>query len=149
MARKSFSVRLDGKEYKLRLTRDGQRNLRERYGEPPLDTLMSAGNDTERLCAVLTEALNWKGNENAITDGEEFYDLLVDCGYAGQVRFFDLCADIAATSGLLTPDWAKQVKDATAREVNRAYDRIFGGNGGAENESAETEENPTTAQPGA
>lgn len=144
MMRKSFSVRLDGKEYKLRLTRDGQRNLRERFGESPLDTLMSAANDEGRLCAVLGESLDWKGNENAITDGEEFYDLLVDCGYAGQERFFGLCADIAAVSGLLTPDWAKQVKGVMAREVSAAYDRLLVGEA-----AGETKENPTTTQPSA
>ena len=42
-----------------------------------------AATDSRRMVALLEEALNWEGNENPVTDGERFYDLLVDQGYCG------------------------------------------------------------------
>ncbi len=151
MGRKSLSVRLDGKEYKLRLVRDGQKNLRERFGETPLQTIMSAANDEDRLCALFTEALNWPGSGNEITDGEEFYDLLVDCGYVGQERFYALAMDIAVTSGLVTADVAKRAKESTSRMIRSAYTMAFDEMDGvldrvskASDKEPDEEENPTT-----
>lgn len=149
MARKNFSVRLDGKEYKLRLTAGGQKALRQRFNEVPLEIAMTAANDEERLTALLTEALNWPDSGNTITDGEEFYDLLVDNGYAGQGRFNALVMDIVAASGMIKPDVAAKNKTATDKLLDRVYNQIFdrmesGGLSDDAETAAETEENPTT-----
>ena len=148
MARKSFSVRMDGKEYRLRLTAGGQKALRQRFNEVPLEIAMTAANDEERLTALLTEALSWPDSGNTITDGEEFYDLLVDNGYAGQGRFNALVMDIVAASGMIKPDVAAKNKTATDKLLDRVYNQIFdrmesGDLGGTET-AGETEENPTT-----
>lgn len=151
MARKNHPVRLDGKEYKLRLTIAGQKHLRQQFNKPPIDVAMEAASDEEMLCALLTEALSWPESGNEITDGEEFYDLLVDNGYDGQDQFFGLVMDIASKSGMMKPEVAKRAKDATEKMLNKAFASAFDAMEGAleEQEPATDtdEENPTKTKP--
>ena len=81
MSRKYHTLRLGDDQYRLRLTIRGQNNLRERFQEDTIQTVLGAATDSRRMVALLEEALNWEGNENPVTDGERFYDLLVDQGY--------------------------------------------------------------------
>ena len=124
MARKYLPLRGDGAEYRLRLTIGGQRNLRARFGEETLQTVFLAAADPERMCALLTEALSWPESGNTVTDGEVFYDLLVDWGYRGQERFGGLAFDLAAASGLITESQATQLKDTLHTAMEDAFTQL-------------------------
>lgn len=132
MSRKYHTLRLGDGQYQLRLTIRGQNNLRERFQEDTVQTVLGAVSDSRRMVALLEEALNWEGSENAVTDGERFYDLMVDQGYCGQIQFSELAFDIAACSGLLTKEQAKTLKDSVAKAVTDAYDDIRAGREAAE-----------------
>ena len=121
MSRKYHTLRLGDDQYRLRLTIRGQNNLRERFQEDTIQTVLGAATDSRRMVALLEEALNWEGYENAVTDGERFYDLLVDQGYCGQIQFSGLAFDIAACSGLVTAEQAKTLKESVAKAVTDAY----------------------------
>lgn len=121
MARKYLSLRGDGAEYRLRLTVSGQRNLRAQFGEETLQTVFLAATDSERMCALLREALSWQDSGNPVTDGETFYDLLVDWGYRGQERFGALAFDLAAASGLITEGQAAQLKETLHKAMAEAF----------------------------
>lgn len=152
MAKKYHLVRLDGQDFKLRLTFGGQKRLREQFQMPPLDVAMSAANDEEKLCALFHEALDWPESGNLITDGEAFCDLLVDNGYAGQERFNNLVMDIVAASGMMTVDMAVRYRQSMTRMLRRVYDKAFEQLDGAldqleehqEESTGKEEENPTT-----
>lgn len=139
MSRKYHILRLGESQYRLRLTIRGQNNLRERFQEDTIQTVLGAATDSRRMVALLEEALNWEDNENAVTDGERFYDLLVDQGYCGQIQFSGLAFDIAACSGLVTVEQANTLKASVAKAVTDAYADI---REGKESEEAPEEEPP-------
>ena len=139
MSRKYHTLRLGDDQYRLRLTIRGQNNLRERFQEDTIQTVLGAATDSRRMVALLEEALNWEGHENAVTDGERFYDLLVDQGYCGQIQFSGLAFDIAACSGLVTMEQAKTLKESVAKAVTDAYADI--------REGKEAEEVPEEDRP--
>lgn len=139
MSRKYHTLRLGDDQYRLRLTIQGQNNLRERFQEDTIQTVLGAATDSRRMVALLEEALNWEGHENAVTDGERFYDLLVDQGYCGQIQFSGLAFDIAACSGLVTAEQAKTLKESVAKAVTDAYADI--------REGKEAEEVPEEERP--
>ena len=146
MSRKYHTLRLGDSQYRLRLTIRGQNNLRERFQEDTIQTVLGAATDSRRMVALLEEALNWEGNENPVTDGERFYDLLVDQGYCGQIQFSGLAFDIAACSGQLAgekqlpiyevfPFWTTdEVNEMRLNEYRRRMERMAakGGNGGGQ-----------------
>ncbi len=117
MSRKYYSLRLGEEQYRLRLTIRGQKNLAERFHEDTLQTILTAATDSQRMAALLEEALNWEGSGNPNTDGEAFYDLLVDQGYCGQIQFSALAFDLAVTSGLMTAQQAGQLKASVSQAV--------------------------------
>lgn len=139
MSRKYHTLQLGDDQYRLRLTIRGQNNLRERFQEDTIQTVLGAATDSRRMVALLEEALNWEGHENAVTDGERFYDLLVDQGYCGQIQFSGLAFDIAACSGLVTAEQAKTLKESVAKAVTDAYADI--------REGKEAEEVPEEERP--
>lgn len=139
MSRKYHTLRLGDDQYRLRLTIRGQNNLIERFQEDTIQTVLGAATDSRRMVALLEEALNWEGHENAVTDGERFYDLLVDQGYCGQIQFSGLAFDIAACSGLVTAEQAKTLKESVAKAVTDAYADI--------REGKEAEEVPEEERP--
>ena len=124
MARKHYPVTLDGITYRLRLTVGGQRSLQSRFGEETLQTVFLAAADSQRMCALLTEALSWPDSGNPITDGEQLYDLLVDGGWTGQERFGALAFDLAAASGLITEAQAKQLKSTLHTAMEDAFSHL-------------------------
>lgn len=126
MAKRSYGLMVDGQRVQLRLTVAGQRALRERYQEEPLQTILAAAGDGEKMAALLEAALNWEGNRNGIHNGEELYDLLVDEGWSGQVRFGGLAFDIAAQSGLISQEQAEQLKASIAQAVEEAFQMLDG-----------------------
>ncbi|MCC8099231.1 MAG: hypothetical protein LIO78_04080 [Clostridiales bacterium] len=119
-----YNLRVGGQDYRLRLTLGGQKRLKERFAEETLQTVLSAAGDGECMAALLGEALSWEGSGNPITDGEAFYDLLVDCGYAGQEAFGGLAFDIAACSGLISEGQARMLKKTLAEAVDQAFQQV-------------------------
>ena len=139
MTRNYHTLRLGDDQYRLRPTIRAQHNPRERFQEDTIQTVLGAATDSRRMVALLEEALNWEGNENPVTDGERFYDLLVDQGYCGQIQFSGLAFDIAACSGLVTAEQAKTLKESVAKAVTDAYADI--------REGKEAEEVPEEERP--
>ncbi len=82
MSRKYHTLRLGDDQYRLRLTIRGQNNLRERFQEDTIQTVLGECPAADGGAAG-GGVLNWEGDENPVTDGERFYDLLV----ATAVRF--------------------------------------------------------------
>jgi hypothetical protein len=76
------------------------------------------------MAAVLEAALNWSGSENPIRDGEELYDALVDEGWSGQEQFGALAFDIAAASGLISAQQARQLKESLREAVEQAFQTL-------------------------
>lgn len=97
-------LKIDGKNItaKFRITLGGQRALKEKYDGEVLNLIFQAIDNAEIMADVFTEALNYRGNENQITDGEEMYDLLVDNGCAGVGDFAEILFGIAAKSGIVS-----------------------------------------------
>lgn len=122
MAKRCHCVRVDGKTLRLRLTLEGQRRLKQRYGDDELlQTLGEAAADGEKMAAVLDAALSWEGSGNCITSGEELYDLMVDDGWCGQVRFGELAVEIAVASGLVDERQAKALKASLVQSVEEIF----------------------------
>ncbi len=122
--KRAHILRLDGEQVRLRLTVAGQRSLRERFGEDSLQIILESAADAEKMAALLEAALNWSGSENTIRSGEELYDRLVDEGWSGQAQFGGLAFDIAAASGLVSPEQARQLKQAVAQAVEEAFQML-------------------------
>lgn len=117
MARQCYKLNLNGEEYKLRLTMAGQKALVERFpGENILGIIMGASDDLDSMEALLTEALNWEGNNNKIHSGADLYDELVDAGYCGTEDFMKICLNIAKNAGIINQD----NRDKLERVVGKA-----------------------------
>lgn len=121
MTRTYLPLRAGGEEYRLRLTMAGQRELKKRWGEEGLTFLFSAATEQDKLCDLLTQALGWTGSGNAVTDGAELYDLLVDEGWRGQEAFAALVFDLGAASGLLTRAQADELTATVERAFRGAF----------------------------
>ena len=126
MARQCYKLTLNGEEYKLRLTMAGQKALMERReGQSALAIIMGAVDDLEDMEALLTEALNWEGNNNKIHSGAELYDELVDAGYSGSEDFLKVCLNIAKNAGLLTQDDRDRLERIVGTTVRRQMDMLM------------------------
>ena len=123
--RKAYELELkDGKQkvkVALRLTLAGQLALKKKYKENAIATIFGAMDDVEVFCEVLNEALNWKGNENAFTDGAELYDLLVDNGFTGYEGLGGVLFSIASASGLVT----EKDRDKMIQRFGHVFDDLF------------------------
>jgi hypothetical protein len=122
--KRAYILHLDGEQVRLRLTVAGQRSLRERFGEDSLQIILESAADAEKMAALLEAALNWSGSENTIRSGEELYDRLVDEGWSGQAQFGGLAFDIAAASGLVSPEQARQLTQVVAQAVEEAFQML-------------------------
>ena len=105
----------------LRLTITGQMALKKKYKDEGVSLIMSAMDDTEKMLDILEQALNFKGNENTITDSEELYDLLVDNDYQGMDGFANLMIQIGEVSGL----FKKKQAEKLASTISETFDKIF------------------------
>ena len=119
--KRAHILRLDGEQVRLRLTVAGQRSLREQFGEDSLQLILESAGDADKMASLLEAALNWPGNENSIRSGEELYDRLVDEGWSGQEQFGGLAFDIAAVSGLISAQQARQLKEGVSQAVENAF----------------------------
>lgn len=124
--KKSYRITVDGQELRLRLTTAGIRQIHEESGRNPREVLLEAIDSAESMAVVLTAALNWKGNENPIRDGEALYDLLVDDGWAGSADFGKLIFALGAVSGLWSSEDGDRMFSAMQRAVEDAYSSMEG-----------------------
>lgn len=124
MSKRCYSLNLDGCSLQLRLTVAGQRALRQKFHEDTLQTVLSAVSDSDKLAALLDAALNWPGNHNQISDGETLVDALVDFGWSGPADFASLAFNIAAHSGLISPDQALALQNSIQLAVHHAFDSL-------------------------
>ena len=115
-----IKLKVDGvdKKFHLGLTAGGQKKLKEKYDENMLATLMSAVDDIDRAVDILDAALNYKDNDNEITDGEQ---LLVENGRNGAEDFAKVLTDIAVNSGIIKKDQANSVMNS----INATYKTMF------------------------
>lgn len=125
MTRKCYELSAGGNTLRLRLTMAGQKALREQWGEDILSFLLTAASEPERLCSLLTQALNWPENGNTVTDGGALYDALVDEGWQGQTRFAALVFQVGAVSGILSPEQARQLTQAVEQTFQQAFDQLM------------------------
>ncbi|MBP3478089.1 MAG: hypothetical protein J6K03_01230 [Oscillospiraceae bacterium] len=127
MGRRSYIVKAGGGEFKLRLTLAGQKNLMAKNPDVSVMALvMSAIDDPQDMENLLTEALNWEGSENAITEGAKLYDLMVDDGKCGTDHFADLVLNIAHNAGLINDDERKQIYRGIVAKFKKGIDSMFG-----------------------
>ena len=126
MARKSYIVKAGGKEFKLRLTLAGQKNLQAKNPEVPVMALvMGAVDDPSDMEALLTEALSWEGNQNPTCEGAELYDLMVDDGMCGTGAFMELVLNIAHNAGLINDAERTKVQLAVERRMRQSFDQLI------------------------
>lgn len=86
----------------LRFTVASGIKLKKKFKEESRNVFISAGRDDERLVDVLTECLNWSGNENKIKSGEELLERLIDSspnGF-GSISRMKLIGEIGYASGI-------------------------------------------------
>lgn len=124
MTKRYYPITVGDTQYKLRLTMAGQRKLRQQEDEDILTYLLSAALDADKLCRLLEVCLDWEGSGNPITNGADFFDLLVDDGWQGQACFAALVFEIGRTSGLLTAEQAKQLSDAVEQSIDAAFEGL-------------------------
>lgn len=121
MNKKTYTTSVNGITCNLRLTIKGQLNLKKKYNENAVATIFNAIDDLDRQLDVITEALNYAGNENEIKTGEEFLDAFIDDGNCGQEAIAEVLASIARVSGLIND---KQY-DAIVKYVQNATEEVF------------------------
>lgn len=100
----------------LRLTLGSQLALKKKYNENAISTIFGGLDDPEKMVAVFNQALNFKGNENTITDGEELYDLIADNDLGGLTGFQQILTSIARESGILS-EKEKEALDKRGEEL--------------------------------
>ena len=126
MARRSYELKLGKETFKLRLTLAGQKALMEKNPDTPiLAIVMSAVDDPIDLENLLTEALNWEGNENLVDNGEALYDKMVDAGYCGAKKFMEVVLGIAHNAGLLAEAERTKVSRALSRRLDSVFDELL------------------------
>lgn len=129
MGKQCVKLELGDVTVKLRLTLRGQKELRKLNPDPGMSVLgiiMGSVDEPEDMGNLLTQALNWDGNKNEITDGYELYDLLVDNGYRGSEAFLKLALEIADNAGLITYDERKKMERALTAQLRKVMDGIEG-----------------------
>lgn len=121
----------------LRLTVAAQLRLKNRFKEDALDVILSASSDSERLLAVLDEALHFNDDPNGDLTGEALYDALVDSGVSGVDAFSSILFQLANVSGLLSDTQAEKLSAGIEKMVNAAFDGV--------EKSTESEDKPSTS----
>lgn len=121
---RSYEVKLNGKNYQLRITAGAQKELLKEKEKSFFEILFDCMTDSLNCIDVFDKALNFKGNENEIRTGEELYDEMVDAGYEGTERFYSVVLMTAQTSGIINEDQKKKLEKAM-KDMNKGlYDKI-------------------------
>lgn len=109
------------KEFNLRLTVGSQLKLKKLCGEEGIKLIFSVMDDLELMLKLLTEALSFKDNENPVTDGEQFYEILVNNGYCGKEDFARLIFKIAVSSGIIKSEQEEKL----SKMIEDTYSSMF------------------------
>lgn len=142
-----IKLRHDGedKEFRLRLTVGSQLKLKKLYGEEGIQMIFASMDNLEMTLKLLTEALSFKGNENPVTDGEQFYEILIDNGYCGKEDFARLIFKTAVASGIIKPEQEDKLSKMIANTYSAMFDSLTGekviGNLMSENDEEKTDGN--------
>lgn len=111
---------------KLRLPLGAQYELKKKYKEEDTKSLiLSAASEDEKFVDVITSSLNWKGNDNTVTDGEELFERLVDSGDMGVIPRYLIMIGVGTASGVFT----KKESEAFLRDIYAKEDMIFSNDG--------------------
>jgi hypothetical protein len=117
-------------DVQLRLTLQGQINLKKKYKKNAVELVFDAIDDCELMADILTEALNFKGNTNTIKTGAELYDAIADTT-DGINGFCDVLLGIATDSGLISAKQADVIRRGLDGAVDEAMatieDKVEGG----------------------
>lgn len=108
-------------EFQLRFPVMAQLEFKKKYNEEGMSAVMSTADDLEKQLFFLEKSLSFKDNQNPVTDGKEFYEILVNNGYGGNEDFASLIFEIASVSGILKEEQSKKLSDV----FNKTYDAIF------------------------
>lgn len=124
----------------LRLDLAHLRQLKDETGSDPMELISDAtSGDAVTLARILDAALNYRNNDNAITDGDELYDLLVDNDVCGLSGWAELLGKVVTVSGILT---AKQMQ-GIRKKLKKAEAMMEDED---EPEGADDAENPTATR---
>lgn len=109
-----LNITLGDTPVSLRLTASKlQQYIKESGNESqsPLLAVLDAVEPLKQKAALLTAALQYKGNTNTVKDGYELLDLMADAGYTPMQTKL-LIIDLAEQSGLVDPEDASTVREA-------------------------------------
>ena len=115
----------------LRLPISAQLELKKKYNEDTRTTLFEAAKDDEKMIEILTKALNWSGNTNALKSGEDLIESLIDDGDFGIVARQRLMIELGGVSGI----FSNKEKDMILGKVDKMEDDML-----HEAEAEETDE---------
>ena len=122
----------------LRLPFAAQSALGKKYNKDTISLILAAATNNDIFVDVLTNSLNWKGNANAITAGDELVEALIDegivCDDVSRVR---LMIGIGKASGFISDAKAT----ALEREMQAIEDNLTNEPVEAESDKTETEKN--------
>lgn len=126
----TYDIKLDHenekKEFNLRLTVGSQLKLKKLCGEEGIQLIFAAMDNLELMLKVFTEALSFKDNENPTTDGEQFYEILVNNGFCGKEDFAALIFKIAVSSGIIKPDQEEKLSKMISDTYSTMIDSLTG-----------------------
>lgn len=119
----SLSLKHEGqlKDFNLRLNVLSQLKLKRETGTEGMDLIFKAMDDLSTMLKVFSESLGFPENENPITTGVEFYELLVDNGYNGREDFATLLFNIASHSGMVKEEQAEKLTHTITKMYNDVY----------------------------
>ena len=105
----------------LRLPIAAQLELKKKYNEDTRTTLFEAAKDHEKMIEILTKALNWSGNTNALKSGEDLIESLIDGGDFGIVARQRLMIELGGVSGI----FSNKEKDMILGKVDKMEDDML------------------------
>ena len=105
----------------LRLPIAAQLELKKKYNEDTRTTLFEAAKDDAKMIEILTKALNWSGNTNALKSGEDLIESLIDNGDFGIVARQRLMIELGGVSGI----FSNKEKDMILGKVDKMEDDML------------------------
>ena len=105
----------------LRLTTRKMIELKNKYHETALQTLMGAIDDPERLVDVLEASLDWKGNQNPIKKGIDLADLLAENDMLGMMGTQKLMTAIGRASNIFSEDEREAIDSKAEARMGKLF----------------------------
>ncbi|MBQ8503352.1 MAG: hypothetical protein IJ491_03640 [Clostridia bacterium] len=120
----NIDLRIEEKiqKFALRFSVASQLKFKKKYKLEGVQAVLNCFDDLEMMLDFFTEALSFKDNNNPVTDGAEFYDILVNNGYCGQEDFTKLVLQIASSSGIVKQNQGEKVAEAISNTYNAMFD---------------------------